>query len=78
MLVNYVEKYLKTSLDSTASAPTFADDSKISSWAKVAVYKCANAGLVSGVGGGKFDPSASASRAQGATIFTNFHKTYIK
>ena len=78
MLVNYVENYCESSLNETVAVSTFADDNKISGWAKNAVYKCAKAGLVSGVGNGKFDPNSSASRAQGATIFTNFHKSYIK
>ncbi|MBQ8606133.1 MAG: CotH kinase family protein [Clostridia bacterium] len=78
MLVNYIEKYQKKSLKTVTSAPKFTDDNNISSWAKTAVYKCAKAGLVNGVGNGRFDPSASANRAQGATIFTNFHKNYMK
>ena len=78
MIVNYIENYQKRTLNVTANASTFADDKNISKWAKTAVYKCAKAGLVSGVGDGKFDPKASATRAQGATIFTNFFKEYMK
>ena len=41
----------KKSLSETTDAPVFADDTSIAKWAKTAVYKCAKAGLVSGVGG---------------------------
>ena len=78
MIVNYIENYQKKTLNITTNASTFADDAKIAKWAKTAVYKCAKAGLVNGVGNNKFDPKASATRAQGATLFTNFYKQYMK
>ena len=78
MIVNYIENYQKRTLNVTTNASTFADDKNISKWAKTAVYKCAKAGLVNGVGNNMFDPKASATRAQGATIFTNFFKEYMK
>ena len=78
MIVNYIENYQKRTLNVTANASTFADDKNISSWAKTAVYKCAKAGLVNGVGNNMFDPKSSATRAQGATIFTKFFKEYMK
>ena len=78
MIVNYIENYQKRTLSVTTNAPTFADDAKIAKWAKTAVYKCAKAGLVNGVGNNMFDPKASATRAQGATIFTNFFKEYMR
>ena len=74
MLVNYVEKFQKETLKSTVDTKTFADDTKIASWAKTSVYKCAKAGLVKGVGNNKFDPQGTTTRAQGATFFSNFHK----
>lgn len=74
MLVNYVEKFQKKSLDSTINAQTFKDDAKMASWAKDSVYKCAKAGLVNGVGNNMFDPQGTTTRAQGATFFSNFHK----
>lgn len=77
MLVNYVEKYKKSELKKEIKATTFADDFEIANWAKTAVYKCADAKLVNGVGAGKFAPKTVANRATGATIFTNFHKEYI-
>lgn len=77
MLVNYVENYLGKSLKVTTASSTIADDNNISTWAKDAVYKCYKAGLVSGTGNNMFSPKVVANRAQGATIFTNFHIAYI-
>ena len=76
MIVNASEKYLKVTLPETVAPVTFTDDAKISSWAKVAVAKCQKAGLVSGVGNGAFSPEATATRAEGATLFTNCHKLW--
>ena len=61
-----------------SEAENNSDKDNISDWAKDAVYKCARAGLVNGIGNNMFDPKASATRAQGATLFTNFHKEYMK
>ncbi len=77
MLINYIEKYQKKTLYKEKTVKPFADDKKISKWAKEYVYKCADAGLVNGVGDNKFAPAESATRAQGATLFTNFFKKYI-
>lgn len=74
MLVNYVEKFQKETLETTVDTKTFDDDSKIASWAKDSVYKCAKAGLVNGVGNNMFDPQGTTTRAQGATFFSNFYK----
>lgn len=46
----------------------FADDGKISSWAKDAVYACLDQGLISGVGNNRFDPRDTASRAQACVV----------
>ena len=77
MLVNYVEKYKKSELSENKEYKAFADEGDIASWAKAAVIKCFESGLVSGTGNNKFSPKTIATRAQGATIFTNFHKEYI-
>lgn len=74
MLVNYVEKFQKETLQSTVNTQTFKDNGKIASWSKDSVYKCAKAGLVNGVGNNMFDPQGTTTRAQGATFFSNFHK----
>ncbi|MBQ7034773.1 MAG: S-layer homology domain-containing protein, partial [Clostridia bacterium] len=74
MLVNYVEKYQKNELYALADVLSFEDDATISSWAKEAVYKCAKSKLINGMGDGTFNPQGTAIRAQGATLFSNFHK----
>lgn len=78
MMVNYIENYLGKTLPEKTSVAPFADDGEISHWAKAAVYKCARASLVNGVGANRFAPKVSTSRAEGATLFTRFHKEYIK
>ncbi|MBR4949248.1 MAG: leucine-rich repeat protein [Clostridia bacterium] len=77
MLCNYIEKCLGKTIEPEKEVSTFADDGSISDWAKEAVYKCAKSGLVNGVGNNKFDPQSTATRAQGATLFTNFYKKYM-
>lgn len=53
-----------------ASAPTFADSSSISSWAKDAVGKVQAAGIMSGVGYNQFAPKDNYTREQ--SIITAF------
>lgn len=55
---------------SNVTQTTFTDASTISDWAKEAVQTVANAGLLTGRPGGIFDPHASLSRAEAATILT--------
>lgn len=52
---------------------TFADDAKISGFAKESVYFCATAGLIQGMGNGLFAPAESATRAQAATVFLRLY-----
>ena len=76
MLVNYARNYMKTEIKQTVTNGTFADDSSIAAWAKTAVYICRNAGIISGVGGGRFSPTSTATRCQAAAVLSNFHKIY--
>lgn len=46
----------------------FADDEKISSWAKESVYKLANAGIISGRPNGEFAPQDKITRAEAAAM----------
>lgn len=58
---------------------TFADGAKISKWAKKYVTACQTAGLINGEKkGGKyyFRPTDNASRAEAATVITNFVYTF--
>ena len=76
MLVNYAE-YEKITLKETEQKAVFADDALIADWAEKAVYKCQSADLIGGVGDNMFSPKTFATRAQGATVFSQFHKDYI-
>ena len=75
MIVNYMDKELDMKFPS--DGVRFSDHNDISSWARGAVYKCRNAGIISGVGGGRFAPKSTANRAEGATLFTQLYKKYI-
>lgn len=77
ILVNFMEKYWMGEFNKNVIATKFADDAQISSWAKDSVYTAFRAGLVTGTGSNKFSPKLSATRSQGATIFTKFHDEYI-
>ncbi|NBI16449.1 hypothetical protein D1841_04665 [Neglecta sp. X4] len=50
---------------------SFADDGKIASWAKDAVYTCRGAGIINGVGDNQFDPLGTATRAQACVVAVN-------
>lgn len=71
MLYNYAQKYGIT-LPTVNAKAAFSDDSSISTYAKAAVYAMQQAGIISGTGNGKFEPQATANRAQVAQIFMNF------
>ena len=70
LIVNYAE-YKGISLNETKTV-TFSDAADISGWARDAVEVCANAGIINGAGDGTFNPSGTASRAEVATLMTNF------
>lgn len=56
----------------------FPDSQNISSWARLGVASCLRGGLISGADGGRIiDPTATANRAQIATIFMNMSKNGI-
>lgn len=52
----------------------FSDDSKISSWAKDAVYACRDNGIINGIGGNQFAPKGNATRAHACVITVNYYK----
>ncbi len=72
MLMNYL-KYMEIELEADMSE-LFADDAKIGSWAKEAVYAIKTAGIVAGMGENKFDPRGNATRAQVAQMMMQFDK----
>lgn len=61
---------------SSSGGEMFQDDSKISDWARESVYACRDRGIISGVGGNKFDPKGISSRAQGATVFVRIRDMF--
>ncbi len=68
-------KVINISGDYDISEPLkFADDAQISSWAKEAVYYCANNSIVSGVGNNRFDPKGTATREQGVIVITRAYE----
>ncbi|MBQ8606035.1 MAG: leucine-rich repeat protein [Clostridia bacterium] len=77
MLINYA-KFKGIALKKKETKINFADDYKISSWAKDRVYQCQMADIVNGKGGNKFDPSGTAKRCEAATIFKLFHEQYLR
>lgn len=60
--------YMGYDLSGYQASGKFDDDAAISAWAKDAVYLSQALGLVKGVGGNVFNPSATATRASVAVI----------
>ncbi len=65
-------KYAGFAKDSDSAA--FADDGKISSWAKELVYACRDNGVIRGTGNNNFDPRTLATRAQACVVMVNLSK----
>jgi len=55
-----------------AQAERFADFDTVSVWARNGVEAIQSAGFIGGRGDGRFDPLATATRAEVATIFARF------
>jgi len=75
MLANYIN--FRGYTLPVGTAPAFADDASISSWAREAVTMMQLAGIVSGMGDGQFNPTGTANRAQVVAIFARFIETYV-
>lgn len=71
MLYNYA-KVTGISLAGTDSGAVFTDDADISPENRDAVFALARAGVMNGMGDGRFNPNAGATRAQVAQIMMNF------
>ncbi len=61
-------KALGIELKMVNSSANFADSAEISDWAKEAVDYLYRAGVVNGVGGNRFDPQGTTTRAMGAKV----------
>lgn len=57
-----------------SDATVFKDDDKISDYAKEAVYKAKNAGIINGLPDGNFNPGAYATRAEAAKMIYEIYK----
>lgn len=53
----------------------FADDGKISPWAKEQVYLCVGAGLIRGGSGNRFNPSGRTIRRDAARVFARYARS---
>lgn len=73
MLYRYLTNYVGRSL-SASSADKFSDDSKISSYARDAVYAMQNIGVVGGYSDGTFSPRRYATRAEVAVMFERLYE----
>ena len=62
----------------SGNSDNFADDAEISEYAKEAVYEMKQAGLISGMEDGSFQPKRTATRAEAAKILYGFLKLINK
>lgn len=76
IMKNYADK-MGYSIPKTLEAVTFADNTKISSWAKEAVKAMQQAGILSGKSNNQFDPKGNATRAEAATVLHRFVEVII-
>ena len=72
MIVRYAE-YKNIAFDQSISPVTFADEDKISKYAKEYVKICQRAGFIDGMTPTTFEPKGNATRAQVAKIFSIFY-----
>jgi hypothetical protein len=71
MLNNYAG-FAGIALSTDAETPEFTDAAQISAWAADAVEAMAKAGIINGIGGGRFAPKNTATRAEVATLLARF------
>lgn len=71
MMVGYA-KATSYKLPVSRQTVTFADDAKISSWAKEAIKAIQQTGVVEGKDNNQFDPAGNATRAEASAILRRF------
>lgn len=71
ILSNYIN-YKGIAFSKTGSNELFSDSSQFSSWAVDAIANMKALGLISGTEGNRFNPKATATRAEVAQIFLNY------
>ena len=76
-LNRYFCEYHHTDLKPVSHQARFADQSKVSSWAKTAVSNMTKAGILNGIprnGETYFEPQSFASRSQAAKVLSYFNE----
>ena len=76
MMVNYAGQ-MGYSIPTPLAAATFADNNKISAWAAKEVAAMQRAGIIKGKDGNRFDPQASATRAEVSAVLRRFVEIVI-
>ncbi len=79
MITRFAE-HMNITLTASVPAASFADDGKISKFAREAVAVCQKAGIVNGMnenGATVFKPKGSATRAEASKILTVFHRDFM-
>jgi len=71
MLFRYVQKFT-LSLPYDPTYPAYADADSIPEYAEHGVIILSRAGVINGKDGNRFDPKASATRAEAAALFSRF------
>ena len=74
-LARYIEKFHQGKFTASSTPSTYTDDTKISSWAKSAIYDLTAYGLINGANGNKVQPKNVLSRAEGAAVLMRVHQT---
>lgn len=77
MIMNALEKKV-SDVAETEAVSMIADEDEISDWAKDAVHKAYNAGILSGMEGNIFAPQQNLTRAESATVIKRFYDTVRK
>lgn len=72
MLSRYMD-YKSVTLEKTAEAKTFTDEAKIAGWAKDAVTRCVEGGLLEGYPDGSFQPEGLITRAEAAKLIVKLY-----
>ena len=76
MMVNYAGQ-MGYSIPTPLAAAAFADNANISAWAAKEVTAMQRAGIVKGKDGNRFDPQASATRAEVSAVLRRFVEIVI-
>ena len=77
MLTNYAKAF-GYEFPANNDEKAFADQNKVSSWAKQAVANMQISGVMNGKSGNKFEPQAIATRAEVAAVVKRFVELVIE